>query len=119
MNEPKEKPRSWKEREYQRLTYFDGLTIRIEEGQDSVKPKTLDISQSGMFLNTEYLFPEGTMLEISFTLPVTKYVINVRAEVRYSLPGTGVGVKFTQISAEDRQAIEREISAARSCSNQN
>jgi|WetSurMetagenome_2_1015567.scaffolds.fasta_scaffold108957_2 hypothetical protein len=114
MSEAKELSRSWKEREYQRLTYFEGLTIRIEESQNPVKPKTLDISQSGMFLNTEYLFPEGTILEISFTLPITKHAINVRAEVRYSLPGTGVGVKFIQISAEDRQAIEREISAARS-----
>jgi hypothetical protein len=114
MSEPKELSRSWKESEYQRLTYFEGLTIRIEDNQSPIKPKTLDISQSGMFLNTEYLFPEGTILEISFTLPITKYEINFRAEVRYSLPGTGVGVNFIQISAEDRQAIGREISASRS-----
>jgi c-di-GMP-binding flagellar brake protein YcgR len=111
MNRRKNSTLSGKEREFQRASYFNNLTICIEGQKNPIKPKTLDISTSGMFLNTEYLLPEGTTLEVSFTLPITHHKINARAEVRHALAGQGIGIKFIQISEEDRKAIKREMDA--------
>jgi hypothetical protein len=67
-----------------------------------------DISPTGMFINTSADFPEGAILKVSFRLAKSNYPINVRCEVRYCLPGVGVGVEFIGMSNEDQKAIAKE-----------
>ena len=62
-----------------------------------------------MFINTTRVFPEGAVLNVRFRLAISGHEIHSRAEVRYCLPGVGVGVEFIDISQADVQAIEREI----------
>jgi hypothetical protein len=62
-----------------------------------------------MFINTMRTFPEGAVLNVKFRLALSGHEVHSRAEVRYCLPGVGVGVEFIDISRESVQAIEREI----------
>jgi hypothetical protein len=62
-----------------------------------------------MFINTTRNFPVGAVLAVRFKLARSGVEIQARAEVRYCLAGVGVGVEFTEISAEFVQAIEAEI----------
>jgi hypothetical protein len=48
-------------------------------------------------------------IKLEFRLSRSGHVIKTRAEVRYSLPGVGVGVEFVDITPEDEQAIADEI----------
>ena len=100
------------QRECGRFSYLQDLTINLEGTNQQIKPRTLDISPLGMFINTEYLVPEGSILDIRFSLPITRHKISTRAEVRYSLPSIGIGIRFINLSSEDQDAINREMIVA-------
>jgi PilZ domain-containing protein len=68
-----------------------------------------DISPKGMFINTPVHFPEGSVLKVSFRLARTNHRVETRCEVRYCMPGLGLGVEFIGIHARDQKAILDEI----------
>ena len=68
-----------------------------------------DLSVHGMFVNTSTHFPEGAILNLRFRLTQTDFEVQTRGEVRYCLPGTGIGIEFVELSAEATQAIEQEL----------
>jgi len=75
-----------------------------------------DVSTHGMFFNSPTRFPEGAVLNLRFRLALTGAEIRTRCEVRYCLPGVGVGVEFIGISPEAVRDIEHEIKL---CTRQN
>jgi hypothetical protein len=85
------------------------LSLTYEGRTDSVCIRPPDISAKGMFINTDAAFPEGSVLKLSFRLARTGARIAARCEVRYCLPGVGVGVEFIGLPFEHAQAIEKEI----------
>ena len=62
-----------------------------------------------MFINTADHFPEGAVLKLRFRLYRSRVEVNTRCEVRYCLPGVGVGVEFVQLPTEAARAIENEL----------
>jgi len=112
VREDKNKPRPVVERQYERFSYLRDLAISFEGRTEQIKLRTPDISPFGMFVNTDYLFPEDAILQIRFTLPFTRHQVRARGKVRYSLPGVGIGIQFVEISAADQHAIDKEIYAA-------
>lgn len=80
------------------------------EGHDEIlRIKSPDLSATGMFISAARSFPEGTVLNLQFRLAVTGAEVCTRCEVRYSLPGVGMGVEFVGLSPQARKDIEREI----------
>lgn len=92
-----------------RLANLRDLSVTYEGHSEDVALKPPDVSTRGMFINTSRSFPEGAVLVVQFSLGHSGVEISTRAEVRYCLPGVGVGVEFVEISAEAVQAIEKEI----------
>ena len=90
-------------------THVRDLSIANEGYTENVPVRPPDLSVRGMFINTPSHFPEGTVLKIRFRLARLRYVVNARAEVRYCLPGVGIGVEFVEISAQAQRAIEEEL----------
>lgn len=80
--------------------YFDGADAT---GIASTK----DISPGGLYMNTQKELPEGGVLTLR--LPFEEGDVVVNAEVVYSNPGRGVGVRFQGLSARDRALIERAL----------
>jgi hypothetical protein len=69
---------------------------------------TKDISVGGFYMNTKAEIPEGALLLVRIPFgPNTQVVGN--AEVMYSNPGRGVGVKFQGLTDEARELLEREL----------
>jgi PilZ domain len=68
---------------------------------------TKDISLGGLYMNTQASLPEGALLTLR--LPLGERQIVLSGEVMYSNPGRGVGVRFRELSDEDRQLMEREL----------
>jgi PilZ domain len=68
---------------------------------------TKDISAGGLYMNTQAVLPEGGVLKLRLPLPDGDVVID--AEVVYSNPGRGVGVRFRGLGEEARARIERAL----------
>lgn len=71
---------------------------------------TKDISLGGLYMNTQAVLPEGALLTLRIPLRNDQQVV-VNAEVMYSNPGRGVGVRFHGLSAKDRALMEQELPA--------
>ena len=70
---------------------------------------TKDISAGGLYMNTQAELPEGSLL--TMRLPFADGDVVVNAEVVYSNPGRGVGVRFHGLKEEDRELMQRELPA--------
>jgi hypothetical protein len=80
--------------------YFDG---KDATGVASTK----DISVGGLYMNTQATLPRGSVLLLRIPLQDGQLVAN--AEVVYVNEGSGVGLQFQGLSAEDRVALQREL----------
>jgi hypothetical protein len=89
--------------------HFRELWITYEGYSEEVPLRPPDLSSRGMFIQTPRHFPEGAVLKVRFRLARSRYEVNARAEVRYCLPGVGIGVEFIEIPSEARLAIEDEL----------
>jgi len=72
---------------------------------------TKDISAGGLYMNTQTILPEGAVLMIRIPFSDEQQVV-VNAEVVYSNPGHGVGVRFQGLTEKDRALMERELPSA-------
>jgi hypothetical protein len=67
---------------------------------------TKDMSVGGFYMNTQAELPEGATLLVRIPFGDGTQVV-AHAEVVYSNPGRGVGVRFEGLSDENRAVIER------------
>jgi PilZ domain len=86
------------------------IMISYEGRDEEIVVKPPNLSRRGMFVNTSRPFPEGAVLNLRFNLVLTEEEIRTRGEVRYCLPGVGIGVEFIGLAPEAVKMIEREIS---------
>ena len=89
--------------------HFCELFITHEGYSEEIPLRPPDLSVQGMFIQTVRRFPEGTVLKVRFRLTRSFYEVNARGEVRYCLPGVGIGVEFVEISPEARRAIQEAL----------
>jgi len=92
-----------------RFSSIRDLSVTYEGESEQIVTRPPDLSPQGMFINTAKTFPEGAILKLRFRLAETHVEIQARSEVRYCLPGVGVGVEFVDISPAAVEAIEAEI----------
>jgi hypothetical protein len=95
-----------------RYSSLRDLSVTYEGDSEDVATRPPDISTQGMFINTSRNFPEGAVLNVQFRLAETGVEIRTRCEVRYCLPGVGVGVEFVDISPHAVLAIEKELTSS-------
>ena len=81
--------------------HFDGEEVT---GVASTK----DISAGGLYMNTQAVIPEGAMLLVRIPFRKDAEVV-CRAEVIYSEPGRGLGLRFRDLTDEARAVLEHEI----------
>ena len=91
---------------------FDRSRLIVDvffDGNDATGvASTKDISVGGFYMNTQAELPEGSVLLVRIPFPNGKQVV-ANAEVVYSNPARGVGLRFQSLSEENRQLIEREL----------
>ncbi len=93
----------------ERFKGYSDLTFSYEGQSREIPVRVPDVSIHGMFINTADYFPEGAVLRIRFRLNRLNYEVRARGEVRYCLPGVGIGVEFVEIEEQARAAIAREL----------
>ncbi|MBZ5660270.1 MAG: PilZ domain-containing protein [Acidobacteriia bacterium] len=90
-------------------SHYRELFITYEGHSEEIPLRPPDLSVKGMFIQTARRFPEGAVLKVRFRLVRSFYEVLARAEVRYCLPGVGIGIEFVEISSEARNAIREEL----------
>lgn len=68
---------------------------------------TRDISLGGLYMNTQHKLAENDLIKIRIPFQTGQAVID--AQVAYSNPGHGVGLRFVHLSEENRILLEREL----------
>lgn len=89
------------------------IAVQYEGTEERIISRVPDVSTTGMFINTSRPYAEGAVLNLSFCLALSGLEVHARGEVRYSLPGVGVGVQFIDIAESAIRSIEREIQLSR------
>lgn len=78
------------------------------DGKDATGvASTKDISVGGFYMNTQAELPEGAVLLVRIPFEGRDVVSN--AEVVYSNPGLGVGVRFQGLTEEAKATLEQEL----------
>jgi hypothetical protein len=89
------------------------IALQYEGIEERIISRVPDVSTSGMFINTGRKYAEGAVLNLSFCLALSGLEVHARGEVRYSIPGVGVGVQFIDSPEDAIHSIEREIELSR------
>ena len=92
-----------------RLQQLRELHVTYEGRESEVPIRPPDLSLHGMFLNTSTHFPEGAVVHLRFRLTQSNLEVQTRCEVRYCLPGIGIGVEFVGLGDDAVRAIEKEL----------
>jgi len=96
-----------------RVHTISGIVINYEGQPDLTFVRSPDVSVRGMFVNTVRHFPQGAILNVRFRLALSGVAVQARSEVRYCLPGVGVGLEFIALDPTTRLNIEREVALNR------
>lgn len=96
-------------RQEARYPQLSELSMNYEGQTEDIAVRPPDLSPNGMFVNTHKDLPQGAVLKLKFRLARTGVPVQVRCEVRYCLPGVGVGVQFIDLTPEAAAAINEEI----------
>jgi hypothetical protein len=94
-----------------RIQSLSELYLCYEGGGPEVYIRIPDLSPNGIFVNTSTHFPEGAIVNLRFRLTHSNVEVQTRGEVRYCLPGTGIGVEFLGLDAKSKEEIEKEMKA--------
>jgi hypothetical protein len=79
-------------------------------GTSPLNPRISDLSTSGAFIDSMTQMPVGAHLKLVFR--INGHEVNTTAEVAHSMPQFGMGVRFVELSEEDRYAITRLVGTA-------
>ena len=85
------------------------LKILYDGCSDWIDVRSPDLSVEGMFINTPHEFAVGARLKLRFHLVIAGITAQAEGEVRYCLPGIGVGVEFVNLPEFARTAIKKEL----------
>ena len=83
------------------------MRVKIAEGTPEKELACVNISEGGLYLRTVQPLPEGTLIHITFTLPLDNEAIELPAEVVRSRPLSaqfesepGMGLQFVDMPEE-------------------
>ena len=83
------------------------IDVRFDGGDATGVASTTDISLGGLYMSTRTEIPVGKTLALRLMLGGQQVVI--KADVVYSHPAHGVGVRFHRLPDEARALMEREL----------
>jgi hypothetical protein len=85
------------------------VDVSFDGGDATGVASTQDISLGGLYMNTQTEIPIGKTLALR--IPLGGQHVVIKADVIYSNPGHGVGVRFHRLPDEAREVMERELPA--------
>ena len=85
------------------------VDVSFDGGDATGVASSKDISLGGLYMNTQTEIPVGKTLALR--IPLGGQHVVIKADVIYSNPGHGVGVRFHRLPDDAREIMERELPA--------
>lgn len=79
-------------------------------GHNPLSPRISDLSVTGAFVDAVVTVPQGTQVRLTFTLPSGP--VSCLGEVAHEMPQFGMGVRFLDLTPEQRAAIQSVVQSA-------
>ena len=98
-------PSNDERRQYDRSRLI--VDVHFDGGDATGVASTQDISLGGLYMTTQTEIPVGETLALR--IPLGGQHVVIKADVVYSNPGRGVGVRFHRLPDETRELMEREL----------
>jgi 2-methylaconitate cis-trans-isomerase PrpF len=93
-------------RQSRRVSYFGEARLEgLDVGRSDVR--IADLSADGAFVDARTVLPTGTIARLHFAIDSTD--VSVLVEVRYSMPGFGMGVRFIDVDDATRRVLNSAI----------
>ncbi len=73
---------------------------------------TRDVSVGGLFLLGKQNYPAQSEISLSFRLNPTDPPLSCRGTIVYAVRGVGLGVQFTDLSEDAKQALQKFVDEA-------
>ena len=86
--------------------------VRCDAIQRQALMVTRDISVGGMFVTEENPFPADSEVTTMFRLDPASDLLSCQGKVAYAIKGMGMGIAFTDLSDEVRQALQKFVDEA-------
>jgi c-di-GMP-binding flagellar brake protein YcgR len=83
-----------------------GFATQVEHAGGVLIGFSRDIGVGGMFVETSEPLPTGSLLRLRFHLDDGGTIVIATAEVMYTVTKLGMGVRFLELSPEDRNRID-------------
>jgi len=88
------------------------VPIDCQGVRESVHGQATNISTSGLLVRCRTVFPQDEEIEVTFTLPGSRQLIQARARVAHVVPDAFMGLELVDPSAEAKDQIERYVANA-------
>jgi hypothetical protein len=83
------------------------VEVHFDGGDATGVASTKDISAGGLYMSTQADITVGDTLALR--IPLGGQHVVVKADVVYSNPGHGIGVRFHRLTPETRELMEKEL----------
>ncbi len=87
------------------------LATQVLHDQGSIIGFSRDISNGGMFIETNQILDPGTHLNLRFHLDPQDPIVKAQADILYGIPKVGIGLQFTEVQPEDYDRIRAFVAA--------
>lgn len=87
------------------------LATQVLHDQGSLIGFSRDISNGGMFIETNDILDPGTRLHLRFHLQPQDPIVKAEADVLYGIPKVGIGLQFTEVLPEDYERIRSFVAS--------
>src|ERR1700733_2956047 len=95
------------DRRHQRVATPKGIWMAWQNEKHQNVSRVRDLSEGGMLRGTRTPLRVGTVLPVLFSVPEGE--IRGRTTVRNVIPAEGMGVQFTEITAENQARLDRLV----------
>jgi hypothetical protein len=87
------------------------LTVVLSKGEAHYVVETKNVSEGGLCFSSKEVFPVGAQHHLVFGQPPELPRLSAEGIVRWSESEKGVGVEFTSMSPDDRQALLKFVNS--------
>lgn len=101
------KEKSKADRRHQRIATPKGVWVAWQDGKQQKVSRVRDLNVGGLFIATPTPLALGAVVAILLSVPEGE--IRSRTTVRNIIPGEGMGVQFTEISAQDQARVDKLV----------
>jgi len=98
-------------RKHPRLKCINSAELHPNNQTAPIWGKAVDLSMGGCYIEMPIPLPEGTKLKLAIWIKEVK--LWAQGKVVSSRPGFGIGIEFTEISAEDTERLKQFIQSNR------